>query len=78
MISGLEAYAIAKAHEARRYKVENTVNPKYVIDEYDLPLIEEVYEKIQFIMAAPGYRVDNSSNAIDGANMEKLRWENAR
>ena len=46
MISGLEAYAIGKAHESNRYKVENSVNPKYEIDEYDLPLIEEVYEEI--------------------------------
>ena len=45
MISGLEAFAIGKAIEAKRYKVENTVNPKYEIDEYDLPLIEEVYEE---------------------------------
>ena len=44
MISGLEAYAINKAHDSNRYKVENSVNPKYEIDEYDLPLIEEVYE----------------------------------
>ena len=36
MISGLEAYAIGKAHDAKRYKVENSVNPKYEIDEYDL------------------------------------------
>ena len=50
MISGLEAYAIGKAHDAKRYKVENAINPKYEIDEYDLPLIEEVYEEIQFIM----------------------------
>lgn len=49
MISGLEAYAIGKAHDSKRYKVENSVNPKYEIDEYDLPLIEEVYEEIQFI-----------------------------
>ena len=47
MISGLEAFAIGKAIEAKRYKVENTVNPKYEIDEYDLPLIEEVYEEIK-------------------------------
>ena len=33
MISGLEAYAIAKAHDSKRYKVENSVNPKYEIDE---------------------------------------------
>ena len=69
MISGLEAYAIAKAHDARRYKVENSVNPKYEIDEYDLPLIEEVYEEIQFIMATQGYKMDNSKSTLDEANI---------
>lgn len=62
MISGLEAYAISKAHEAKRYKVENSVNPKYEIDEYDLPLIEEVYEEIKFIMATQGYKLENSKS----------------
>lgn len=33
MISGLEEYAIVKAHEAKRYAVENSVKPKYEIDE---------------------------------------------
>lgn len=60
MISGLEMYAIAKAHEAKRYKVENSVNPRYEIDEYDIPLIEEVYEEIQFVMATQGYKMDNA------------------
>lgn len=68
MISGLEAYAIGKAHYSKRYKVENSVNPKYEIDEYDLPLIEEVYEEIQFIMATQGYKMDNSKTALNEAN----------
>lgn len=68
MISGLEAYAIGKAHDAKRYKVENSVNPKYEIDEYDLPLIEEVYEEIQFIMATQGYKMDNSKTTLNEAN----------
>lgn len=68
MISGLEAYAISKAHDANRYKVENTVNPKYEIDEYDLPLIEEVYEEIQFIMATQGYKMENSKNILNENN----------
>ena len=58
MISGLEEYAIMKAHESNRYKVENSVKPKYEIDEYDLPSIEEVYEEIQFIMATQGYKMN--------------------
>ncbi len=69
MISGLEAYAINKATESKRYKVENTVNPKYEIDEYDLPLIEEVYEEIKFIMATQGYKMDNSKNTLNEANV---------
>lgn len=68
MISGLEAYAINKATDAKRYKVENTVNPKYEIDEYDLPLIEEVYEEIRFIMATQGYKMENSENSITEVN----------
>ena len=68
MISGLEAYAIGKAHDAKRYKVENSVNPKYEIDEYDLPLIEKVYEEIQFIMATQGYKMDNSKVTLNEAN----------
>lgn len=65
MISGLEAYAINKAHDSNRYKVENSVNPKYEIDEYDLPLIEEIYEEIQFIMATQGYKMDNSKSTLN-------------
>ena len=68
MISGLEAFAINRAHESKRYKVENSVNPKYEIDEYDLPLIEEVYEEIQFIMATQGYKMDNSKTTLNEAN----------
>ena len=65
MISGLEAYAIRKATESRRYQVENAVNPKFEIDEYDLPLIEEVYEEIKFIMATQGYKMENSKTPLN-------------
>lgn len=65
MISGLEEYAIMKAHESNRYKVENSVKPKYEIDEYDLPSIEEVYEEIQFIMATQGYKMDNARASLN-------------
>ncbi len=68
MISGLEAYAIGKVYDSKRYKVENSVNPKYEIDEYDLPLIEEVYDEIQFIMATQGYKMDNSKATLNEAN----------
>lgn len=69
MISGLEEFAIMKAHESNRYKVENTVKPKYEIDEYDLPSIEEVYEEIQFIMATQGYKMDNAKRTLAEATV---------
>ena len=69
MISGLEEYAIVKAHESNRYEVENTVKPKYEIDEYDLPLIEEEYEEIQFIMATQGYKLDNVKSQMNQENI---------
>ena len=69
MISGLEEYAIVKAHEAKRYKVENTVKPKYEIDEYDLPSIEEVYDEIQFIMATLGYKMENAKQTRNDAEI---------
>ena len=65
MISGLEEYAIMKAHQSNRYKVENSVKPKYEIDEYDLPSIEEVYKEIQFIMATHGYKLDNARASLN-------------
>ena len=69
MISGLEAFAISKAHESKRYEVENSLNPKYEIDEYDLPLIEEVYEEIKFIMATQGYKMDDAKVTLNEANI---------
>lgn len=69
MISGLEEYAIIKAHEAKRYKVENSVKPKYEIDEYDLPSIEEVYDEIQFVMATLGYKLDNAKQTCNDAEI---------
>ena len=69
MISGLEEYAIMKAHQSNRYKVENSVKPKYEIDEYDLPSIEEMYEEIQFIMATQGYKMDNAKMSMNEADI---------
>lgn len=59
MISGLEKFAIIKAQESKRYKVENTVVPKYEIYEYDMASVEEIYDEIQFIMGTQGYKMDN-------------------
>ena len=67
MISGLEAYAIGKAIDSKRYKVENTVNPKYEIDEYDLPLIEEVYEERRAQTDSKIFRTQNCREAQNKA-----------
>ena len=48
------------AQESKRYKVENTVVPKYEIDEYDFVAVEEIYDEIQFIMATLGYKMDDA------------------
>lgn len=69
IISGLEEYAIVKAHESKRYSVENNVKPQYEIDEYDLPIIEEIYEEIQFIMATQGYKMSGSARDLNNADI---------
>lgn len=58
MLSGLEKLAIQKALDANRYDVDNKNVPKYEISEYDMPLVEEIYEEIGFIMATLGYRMN--------------------
>lgn len=60
IISGLEKYAIQRAIDANRYRVDNKAVPKYRISEYDLPLVEEIYEEIEFIMATLGYRMNGT------------------
>lgn len=62
IISGLEKYAIQKTIDANRYQVDNKNVPKYKINEYDLPLVEEIYEEIEFIMAALGYRMNDATD----------------
>ena len=69
MISGLETYAITKATEFKRYKVENSINPRYEIVEYDLPLIKEVYREIKFIIATQGYKMDDTQAMLNEANI---------
>lgn len=69
MISGLEKFAIIKAQESKRYKVENNVIPKYEIDEYDLAAVEEIYDEIQFIMATQGYKLDDAKTALNEAEI---------
>lgn len=61
IISGLEKFAIERAIDANRYQVDNKAVPKYQISEYDLPLVEEIYEEIEFIMGTLGFRMSDSS-----------------
>lgn len=69
MISGLEKFAILKAQESKRYKVENTVVPKYEIDEYDMASVEEIYDEIQFIMGTQGYKMNDARASINQADI---------
>lgn len=61
ILSGLEKYAIQKALDADRYDVDNKAVPKYKISEYDLPIVEEIYEEIESIMVTLGYRMNVST-----------------
>lgn len=69
MISGLEKFAIIKAQESKRYKIENNVVPKYEIDEYDLAAVEEIYDEIQFIMATQGYKMNDAKSTLNEADV---------
>lgn len=69
MISGLEKFAILKAQESKRYTVENTVIPKYEIDEYDMASVEEIYDEIQFIMGTQGYKMDDAKATLNEASI---------
>lgn len=69
MISGLEKFAILKAQDSKRYTVENTVVPKYEIDEYDMASVEEIYDEIQFIMGTQGYKMDDAKATLNEADI---------
>lgn len=60
MINWLERYAIEKAHEAKRYKVENKKPNNYEMDEFATSTIETIHEEIEFIMATQGYFLNNA------------------
>jgi len=62
-ISGLEVYAITKTKEINKFTVHNTVDPKYKIDEYDLPGIKKIYAEIEFIMTTLGYPLNKQNKA---------------
>lgn len=61
ILSGLEKFAIQTALDAKRYDLDNKTLPQYKISEYDMPIVEEIYEEIEFIMATLGYRMNNAT-----------------
>lgn len=75
LISALERYAIEKAQESKRYSVENKVNPKCRIDQYQKPIVEEVYEEIGFLMSSLGYDMED---AREGVAEEKILYTSRR
>lgn len=68
-ISALEKYAIDQAKAAKRYDVENKQDPKYSIDQFQQPIIEEIYGHIAFLMGTFGYQIENANEAIEDAKM---------
>ena len=69
IISGLEEHAIEKARGSKRYTVENSVKPKFVIDEYDLRTIEKIYSEIRFVMATQGYKMNDAAEDWNKTDM---------
>ncbi|WP_139652412.1 GIY-YIG nuclease family protein [Raoultibacter phocaeensis] len=75
LISALERYAIEKAQESKRYSLENKINPKCRIDQYQKPIVEEVYEEIGFILSSLGYDMED---AREGIAREKILYTSRR
>ena len=65
IIGGLEAHAVKKATESRRYNVGNKTIPQYNVSEFDMPIIEEIYEEIEFVLATQGYKLCGSNTITD-------------
>lgn len=63
-VSALEKYAIEQATASKRYAVENKVDPHYEIDQYQKPVIEQVYEEIAFVMGTFGYQIEDNDDAL--------------
>lgn len=63
-VSALEKYAIEQATESRHYTVENKVDPRYEIDQYQKPTVEQIYEEIAFVMGTFGYQIEDKEDAL--------------
>lgn len=68
-VSALEKYAIEQARASKRYAVENKVDPRYVIDQYQKPTVEQIYEEIAFVMGTFGYRIEDSDDVLVKAKL---------
>lgn len=66
-LSALEKYAIEQATESKRYTMENKVNPRYTIDQYQKPTIEQIYDEIAFVMGTFGYQLESRGDAMTDA-----------
>lgn len=63
-ISALEKYAIQQARASKRYTVENKQDPKYRINQYQRPIVEQIHEEIAFLMGSFGYQIESSDDAL--------------
>lgn len=68
-ISALEKFAIDQARASKRYTVDNKVDPKYKINQYQRPIVEQIYEEIAFLMASFGYYIEDIEDAIADAKI---------
>lgn len=68
-VSALEKYAIEKAAASKHYTVENKVDPRYEIDQYQKPAVEQIYEEIAFVMGTFGYQIEDSEDVLDDVKL---------
>ncbi len=69
ILSGVEAHAIRQARESKNYSVENTVQPRFKVDEFDVQTILDIYDEIKFIMGTQGYGMDNGKSTVSDDNL---------
>lgn len=63
-MSALEKFAIDQATASKRYSVENKVDPRYEINQYQKPTIEQIYEEIAFVMGTFGYQIEDRDDTL--------------
>lgn len=75
LISALERFGIEKAQASKRYAMDNKVLPQYRIDQYQRPIVEEVFEEIEFMMASLGYDLGAAGESVE---QDKLLYTHRR